>query len=174
MGQLSWYLVLSVTSIGHAKRCQGIKSRNYRVPDLRLWRIYSQEPFKRSQERWAFLGANMLPGTILVFLGMSSPFVGTPNVILGAFLLPGPSWPFPGPKFLGCHRISVRCRRAYVGEKLLLSNQERPCHHLAVSMHIDQSQLSPGPTSHYFSLAPSILHPLPFSSHYPSPATTFL
>jgi len=35
----------------------------------------------------------VLPGTTLAFLGTSKPFLGTRDVILGATLLLGPSWP---------------------------------------------------------------------------------
>jgi hypothetical protein len=38
----------------------------------------------------------MLPGTILVFLGASDLFLGTRDASLGATLLLGTSWPFPG------------------------------------------------------------------------------
>jgi hypothetical protein len=51
----------------------------------------------------SFLGAKMLPGIILGFLGASDLFLGTPELFLGAYLLLGKAPPFLGTlkRFLG-------------------------------------------------------------------------
>ena len=54
-----------------------------------------------------FLGAKVLPGTAVVFLGWARGFLGTLDPFLGASLLPGRPLTFPGTAAIHQHNDTL-------------------------------------------------------------------